>query len=71
MLSMFCWGKKQRCIYMALPVHVVIQKIHRDTLPTPEDVQAQPGKLDKRRHPLGLPCVGVIDEAGLKEGFIE
>jgi len=27
-------------------MHALIQKIHRDTVPAPEDVQAQSGKLD-------------------------
>lgn len=31
---------------MAIPIHAVIQKIYRDMLLAPEDVQAQSGKLD-------------------------
>lgn len=31
---------------MSFPMQTVIQKIYRDMLPAPEDVQAQSGKLD-------------------------
>lgn len=52
---------------MSLPMWAVIQKLYRDRLPPPRMLRL---KLDEGRPPSGMPYVGVIDEADMKESAL-